>query len=154
MHKIVQYLKYQYLAENFNNLKLLGIDFGIKKLGVAILHFDLNAALPLKVIIKNKSYEEIIFNLIKQHYCHGVVIGNCNNSINLDFVIALQKAIQCHVGIPVLIQDEQLTTHAANERLKDVGLKRKDREKIDDAIAAQLILESFLSDFKQYIYSK
>lgn len=147
--------KYQQITENLQDLKVLGVDFGTKKLGFAILHWSLDeSVLPLGVIIKHKSDVEIISEVVKEHHCTAVVIGNCDNSSNLKTVVKLQEAIQKKLNIPVFLQDERLTTYAANEILKDIGMKRKDRNMVDDAVAAHLILEDFVWELKRYIYNK
>ena len=154
METIVQNLKYQYLVENLHILKLLGVDFGTKKFGFAILNWSFDAVvLPLCVIKKHKEDINLISEIVISNSCNGIVIGNCDNSSNLKSVIKLQDQIQKFLNIPVFLQDERLTTYAANEILKDIGMKKKDREMIDDAIAAQLILEDFLCDFKRYMYN-
>ncbi len=146
---------YQQLTENLTDLRVLGVDFGTKKLGFAILHWSLDeAVLPLGVVIKHKPDVEIISDVAKEHHCTAVVIGNCDNSSNLKTVVKLQEAIQKKLNIPVFLQDERLTTYAANEILKDIGMKRKDRNMVDDAVAAHLILEDFVWELKRYIHNR
>lgn len=155
MTNIIQRLKYQYLTENLENLRILGVDFGAKKLGFAIFYWSLDEALlPLKVIVNTKPAIDIISDVVKQYCCSGVVIGNCDNGSNLKTVIKLQNKIQKKLNIPVFIQNEALTTRAADEILKDLGMKKEKREKFDDAIAAHLILSDFIWDFKNYMYKK
>lgn len=153
MQKIIKQLKYKYLEDNLDILKLLGVDFGTKKFGFAILHWSLDAVLPLGVMQRCKKDIDLITKVLLTNKCNGVIIGNCNNNSNLKHVVQLQHEIQNVLGVPVLLEDEALTTYAANEMLRDIGMKRKNRDMVDDAIAAQLILEGFMSDFKKYIYS-
>ena len=47
--------------------------------------------------------------------------------------------------LPIFFQDERLTSKAANNLLKDFGLKRKNRNSIDDLAAASMILETALT---------
>lgn len=48
-------------------------------------------------------------------------------------------------GLPVVLWDERLTTIEANEILMDCGVRREDRKKVIDKIAATLILQSYLN---------
>ncbi len=153
MQTIIKELKYKYLADNLDNLKLLGVDFGTKKFGFAILHWSLDAVLPLGVIQRYPQDIDLISEVLITNKCNGVIIGDCNNNSNLKHVVKLQGEIQNFLGIPVLLEDEALTTYAANEMLRDTGMKRKARDMVDDAIAAQLILKTFTWNFKQYINS-
>jgi putative Holliday junction resolvase len=153
MQNIIKELKYKYLADNLNNLKLLGVDFGTKKFGFAVLHWSLDAVLPLGVMQRRPQDIDLISKVVIANKCNGVIIGDCNNNPNLKHVVKLQAEIQNFLGIPVLLEEEALTTYTANEMLREIGMKRKARDMVDDAIAAQLILESFMWNFKQYINS-
>ena len=52
-------------------------------------------------------------------------------------------------GLPVVLWDERLTTIEANEILIQSGIKREDRKKVIDKIAAALILESYLNSVRE-----
>ena len=154
MNNIIHNIKLSYLASFINqDFKILGIDFGIKKIGTAIFYRSLDNIIPLSVVTNFKSPTIVIKQLVREYSCIAVVIGITNDSHIKKNVLKLQKTIEAELEIPVLLQDETLTTYAANEILKDMGIKRANRSKVDDAIAAELILESFIWDLRRYIYT-
>lgn len=154
MHNIIHNLKLNYIASFINqDFKVLGIDFGTKKIGTAIFHSSVDDVIPLGVVTNFKSPITVVEQLIREYNCIAVVIGITRDSHIEKSVLKLQKAIQTDLEIPVLLEDETLTTYAANEILKDMGIRREVRGKIDDAIAADLILENFICDFRRYIYT-
>lgn len=57
---------------------------------------------------------------------------------------AFAQALQEKAGLPVLFVDERLTTRAAHNVLIEGNVRRKDRKKVVDKLAAVLILESYL----------
>lgn len=151
----MQKIKFRYLASIIKpNSRILGIDYGLKKIGSAIFHNCIDNIIPLKVIRNFSSVYTIIEQLIKENTCIAVVIGISSGGRNTKDVIELQKTIQTNVFVPVFLQNEDLTTFSANEILKELGVNYRRRNSVDDAIAAQLILESFMCDFKKYIRDK
>lgn len=154
-NNIIYHLKLDYIATCAKQeFKILGIDYGTKKIGTALFHSSINHVIPLGVVINKQSPIALISQLIQEYNCIAVVIGITQNSHIAKNVLELQKAIEINLGIPVLLADESLTTFTANEILKEIGVKRSNRHKIDDAIAAELILESFICDLRQYLDTK
>ena len=64
MQKIIKQLKYRYLEENLDMLKLLGVDFGTKKFGFAVLHWSLDAVLPLGVMQRRPQDIDLISKVV------------------------------------------------------------------------------------------
>jgi putative Holliday junction resolvase len=154
MNNLTHNLKLHYISTFLKeDFKILGIDYGTRKIGAAIFHSSLDDVIPLGVVTNFKTPLEVVEQLVKEYNCIAVVIGICKNSHSEKNVLKLQKAIEANLAIPVILEDETLTTYAANEILKDMGIKREMRGKVDDAIAADLILENFICDFRRYIYS-
>jgi len=126
---------------------IIGIDFGTKKLGIAMSNPGLTFALPLLVLDSDISKIRPILDRYKPS---GIVLGM---PINMDGTSGAQvvliekfaKKILDSFGLPILLQDERLTSRAASNSLKILGLKRKDRDKIDDQVAACMLLESAMS---------
>lgn len=151
---IIYHLKLDYIATFANqDFKILGVDYGSKKIGTAIFHNSLNNIIPLGIVINAQSSLNLVTQLMREYNCIAVVIGITQNSHIAKSVLKLQKAIETNLEIPVFLEDENLTTFAANEILKDMGIKREHRGKVDDAIAAKLILESFICNFRRYIHT-
>lgn len=136
--------------------KYLAIDFGGRRVGLAISDFDKQIAFPRDFF----EYEKI-GNLIKQikTFCEDeqivkVVVGlpiEMDGSIGERFIATqkfgdkLKKAID---PIPVEYFDERLTTKRAKQLLQEQGIKAKEQKGKLDMISAQLILEAYMESQK------
>lgn len=131
---------------------LMGIDYGINKIGIAISDPKRSVASPLSNISSyNSIYQklELILSLIKKHSICGIVLGfplSMNSKLNQQTKIVerFAKFLLQSCNLPIYLQDERLTSLAANNLLKCLGLKRKKRNSQDDAVAASILLESAL----------
>lgn len=119
----------------------LGIDFGLKRIGLAIS--DGIIAAPLKTLeVKNfKDSIEKIQKLIKEEGSEQIVVGLPEGRIGqtvLGFIKALRQS-----GLNVVEADETLSTQRATAQMIDSGISRKNRQ-INDATAAAIILQNYL----------
>ena len=133
------------------NNKIICLDLGDKNIGVAISDQGLKFANPLKVI-KRKNFRTTVAKLtsiIELENIGGMVIGwplnidgtqgpRCDST--RDFAHALLR----NYKIPICFHDERLSSIAADNLLKETNLKRKQKEKKLDAVAASWILQSLL----------
>jgi len=134
--------------------RILCIDFGDKRIGIAISdEFGLTAQ-PHKVIErKNASFDfSIILDIIDSFQIGEIIVGmpfNMNGSIGpqaqkvLTFIDKLKDKVQ----IPINQWDERLSSCAAEKTLIEANVKRRKRKKIIDKMAAQYILQGYL-DYK------
>ncbi len=127
--------------------QLIGIDFGIKKIGFAITSPSGAAALPHSVLENNNSIFDNIKKIIAQHNIVGFVVGipiNMDGSYSESALRAKNFAIKLGdvTSLPILLQDERRTSKAASSLLLLAGYNRKQRDAVDDSVAASLILES------------
>ncbi|WP_341789657.1 Holliday junction resolvase RuvX [Rickettsia endosymbiont of Polydrusus tereticollis] len=139
------------------NYPLIALDHGTKKIGVALSNQERTIAMPLCVAnaINKKAQITTILNLIEKYKVCGIVIGlpiNMSGEIGTQAEIVLKFAedFTKHTDLPIYLQDERLTTKAANNLLKSFGVKRKERNNNDDVIAASMILETTLDSIKKY----
>ena len=137
------------------NNKIICLDLGDKNIGVAISDQGLKFANPLKVI-KRKNFRttvEKLTSIIELENIGGMVIGwplnidgtqgpRCDSS--RDFAHAFLR----NYKIPICFHDERLSSIAADNLLKETNLKRKQKEKKLDAVAASWILQSLLDVYK------
>ena len=133
----------------------LCLDLGEKRIGLAAGSLEARLARPLGVI-EHKSRKLDVDRILKiagENEVGGFVIGisyqedGTPNSMGrhaLSFGASLQEAS----GIPVEYCDEALSTVDARERAISAGFSRKDRGGHQDALAAQIILQSFLDQQK------
>lgn len=123
-------------------MKYLGIDFGLKKIGLAISEGDLPA--PLKVIkIKSpkRSLNEIK-NIVEKEKIDKIVIGISEGKIakrSEGFAALLKKTL----NLDVVTEDETLSSQYARNQLIIINKQRKKRKKEEDAVSACLILENY-----------
>jgi putative Holliday junction resolvase len=119
-------------------MNLLGIDFGEKKIGLALATGPL--AEPMGVI-KISNLKSQISNICQEHGIEKIVMGISEGKMaekTKKFAQELGKT----VGLPVEFQDETLTTSEAIMKMKQAGKKVK--KKKEDAFAAALILQDYL----------
>lgn len=124
--------------------KVLGIDFGLKKIGLAFTEGYL--AEPLGVIRikkeKNNLLRQINF-LCQKKAIEKIVIGLPESGL-VGKIKKFGSDLAKITGLPVVYQAETLTTKDALAKMKEAGLKRKAKKKKEDAIAAALILQGWL----------
>lgn len=127
--------------------RLIGIDHGLKRIGVAVSDALGISARPL-TIIRNDSPEASYHALqliMTQQQAMGLVIGlpyNESNSQQMYHVKEWASGLHTYIAKPLIFWDEQLTSQDATEIAKQ--LKRKKEDPIDD-LAAMLILQSYLN---------
>lgn len=134
------------------NKPILSIDYGVKKLGLGISTPDHKMAMPLRIISgdsEKKKLQEIVAISIEKQVC-AIVVGlpiNMNGTPSEQTLIVEKFAekLKNRTNLPIFLQDERLTSKAADNLLKDFGLKRKDRNSQDDLAAASMILETVLN---------
>ncbi len=134
------------------NRPILSIDYGEKKIGVAISSCNHLVAFPLQVISGLDMTSKIsdIRHLVKLHLAEAVVIGlplqmSGEKGAQAQLVQNFAESLNEAINLPIYLQDERLTSRAADNLLKDAGFNRKRRNQMDDAIAATMILETTLS---------
>lgn len=136
--------------------RLIGIDFGEKKVGVAISDYSRFISTPLEVV-KGKSQEIILkylTDIIKEHEVKAVIIGLPMNMKGEEGEISKKvRAFALKLNITTFLQDERLSTQSANRILAETDYTRRKKEEIDDKISASIILQQFLDRMK-YICSE
>ncbi|SDI76975.1 Holliday junction resolvase RuvX [Alteribacillus bidgolensis] len=134
-------------------MKVLALDVGMKRIGVAVSDALRWTAQGLETIhVKGDNPQEAfgrISELMKEHEASEVVVGlpkNMNGTIGprgeqcQEFARHLEKELQ----VPVYMYDERLTTQAAERTLIEADMSRKKRKKVVDKMAAVMILQGYL----------
>ena len=139
-------------------MRLMGLDFGSKTVGVAISDPLLVIAQGITIIRRkeeNKLRQTLaqIEELIQQYEVSRIVLGNPKNmnatlgeraELSADFKEKLER----RTGLPVVLWDERLTTVAADKTMIEAGIRREHRKDYVDQIAAVLILQGYLDYLK------
>lgn len=138
-------------------MRIIGLDLGTKTLGVAVSDNTETISTGLTTLRFDEDKPEMIINDLKEiidYYNAGlIVIGlpkNMNNTLG-DAVIRTRKFIKIlnnNFDIKVVEQDERLSSVSANNLLISADVSRKKRKKKVDAVAATIILQSYLDKRK------
>ncbi len=140
-------------------IRILGLDFGSKTVGVAISDPLGITAQGLEIIRReqeNKLRRTLarIEQLVKEYQVTGIVLGfpkNMNNTVGerAEKSIAFKEMLERRTGLPVTLWDERLTTVAANRTLMEGGIRRENRKEYVDMLAAEYILQGYLDSCKK-----
>ncbi len=133
-------------------MRIVAIDFGLKRLGLAITDKNQIIATPLPNLLASRQTEETIRRLLKvlePYEIERIVIGNPlhlngQTSFLTDEVLHFVEALKKHLSFPITLWDERLSSLQADRVLREGNLSRKKRAKLVDSVAAVLILQSFL----------
>lgn len=135
-------------------MRILGLDYGSKTVGVAVSD-PLGFTAQGVEIIRRKSENKIrqtlarIEELIAQYQVEEIVLGlpkNMNNTLGdrAEKSLELKETLERRTGLPVVMWDERLTTVSANRVLMETGVRRENRKEHVDEIAAIFILQGYL----------
>jgi len=131
--------------------RILGIDFGTKRIGLAVTDPLQIFASPLKCV-KNHEFESFIQDYVKTESIDEFVIGypvtlNNQPSKSVEYIDPfIKKLKRLFPEIPVNKVDERFTSGMALKTMIDGGVKKKGRQDkaMVDKISASIILQSFL----------
>jgi putative Holliday junction resolvase len=131
--------------------RVLGLDLGDVRIGVAISDPDRRLAVPLGTVQVGRPPGEMraIADLVREHDVTLVVIGE---PISMDGVrrdranhaANFAEALRAMLGVPVALHDERLSTAEAERSLREAGVTGTRRRSVVDAAAAQVILQAWL----------
>jgi len=134
-------------------MRYLAIDYGNKRTGLAICDPAETIASPLTVIEGQKDLLKKIAEIARSENVEAIVLGlplNMDDSQGFQAKLVLQFAdrLKKLIDIPIHLQDERLSSFAAEQKLASSEFTRKKKKKRLDAIAAAEILEAFLEQKK------
>ncbi len=135
-------------------MRIMGLDYGSKTVGVAISDPLLITAQGVEIIRRdseNKIRKTLarIETLIAENDVQKIVLGypkNMNDTIGerAQKTEAFKEDLERRTGLEVVLWDERLTTVAAHKSMIESGIRREDRGKYVDEIAAMMILQGYL----------
>jgi putative Holliday junction resolvase len=130
--------------------RLLGIDYGRVRIGVAVSDETRMIARPLCCLEYKKDFIEKLQKELKPLLpIDEVIIGlpldmRGKDSAMTEEVRKFATYLEQGLRIPIKLWDERLTSAQAERQLRDAGMKRKERAEFNDTLAAALILQSYL----------
>ena len=135
-------------------MRIMGLDFGSKTVGVAISDALLITAQGVEIIRRkeeNKLRQTLarIEELIKEYEVEKIVLGkpkhmNGTEGVRVELTEEFKEKLERRTGLPVVFWDERLTTVAADKAMMEAGIRREHRKEYVDMIAATFILQGYL----------
>lgn len=133
-------------------MRVLGIDLGSRRIGVAVSDATATLASPLAVIQRHGDREadyRAIAALVEAEEAQVVVVGlplslSGRMGPAARAAVAEAEGMAGVVGVPVETFDERLTTVSAERSLKDAGVRAPGRRQVVDKIAAAVMLQAWL----------
>ena len=131
-------------------MMILCIDFGLRRLGIAVGSTDSGIAFARDVLPNDRNLYERLDSLIKIEVIEKILVGmplKRDRSVG-DIDVPLQKFVeQLHqrYGLPVQMIDERYTSKIAAKKLHAVQMKARKQKNILDSVAAQVMLQEWLS---------
>lgn len=144
---------------NMEDYPILAIDYGTKRIGIAISDSKGTVAQPLTTIklslkTKNEKASEIISEIIEEYRVKRILLGYPQAFIEkhkevLKKIDKFEKILLEYVKIPVIKYDESYSTSNAKDMLLSTGQHFKGAKDKIDSVAAATFLEEFLNSNKQ-----
>ena len=135
-------------------MRIMGLDFGSKTVGVAVSDALLLTAQGVEIIRRkeeNKLRRTLarIEELILEYGVEEIVLGlprhmNGTEGVRAELTGEFKDKLERRTGLPVILWDERLTTVAADKTMMEAGIRREHRKDYVDMIAAALILQGYL----------
>jgi len=141
-------------------VRILGLDYGTKTVGVAISDDLLITARALEIIRRDEASKirptlRRIEEIISEYSVTKIILGL---PLNMDMsmsemsscALSFKEKIEKRTGLPVIMWDERLSSIEAEEVMRLNGIAAKDFKKYVDMVAAKIILESYLREEKNF----
>lgn len=135
-------------------MRIMGLDFGSKTVGVAVSDSLLLTAQGVEIIRRkeeNKLRQTLarIEELILEYEVEELVLGlpknmNATEGIRAELTYEFKEKLERRTGLPVYMWDERLTTVEADRTMMEAGVRREHRKEYVDKIAATFILQGYL----------
>lgn len=135
-------------------MRVMGLDYGSKTVGVAVsdaLGITAQGVETIERKMENKLRQTLarIEELVKEYEVERIVLGfpkNMNNTIGerAEKSLEFKELLERRTGLAVIMWDERLTTIEAERTLMESNVRRENRKKYVDKIAAVFILQGYL----------
>ena len=136
--------------------RIIGLDYGSKRIGVSLSDPLGIIASPIDALINDEKLFSHLKELIRKECVKLFVVGMPLNlkgeeAFKAEEVNEFIERLKLEVGIAITTWDERFTTSMAQQTLREMGVKKKDRQKKDgriDSMAAAIILQDYLNSTK------
>ena len=136
-------------------MRIMALDVGEKRIGVAISDPEAMFASPLTVLkAKTPDIFKQIASLVKEEQVDLILVGmpltlRGDVGHQAEWVQVFVQDLEGEVHVPVEVEDERLSTVEAERYLVDMGVTREKRKARLDAVAAAVVLQSYLDRHRQ-----
>ena len=135
-------------SKDIKQQTFLGIDYGAKRIGLAVKETGSNTPYPLKIIYKINELDDII----KAKHIDAFVIGmplepDGNEGQTAHQVHLFANRLKEKFNLPVYFMDERYSSSEAEEKLTALCISKKKQKKTLDSYAAVEILKRFLNAY-------
>lgn len=139
------------------NKRALGLDLGTRTLGVSLSDVTKTIASTFKTIRFNEQDYDSLLPQIKEiveAYEVGIIVlgfpKNMNNTIGPrgEETLKFKEKLENYLNVEVVMQDERLSTVSAHNIMIEADMSRKKRKDKVDALAANIILQTYLDKEK------
>lgn len=129
-------------------MRILGIDFGTKKIGIAICNTEVKIASPLAVIRNDDNFLSALKKFLADEGIDKIVVGQpqgtgFEKASYVEMIQQFAMMLADELPIPVVTYDESFSTAEANRIMKESNVRGE-----DDAIAAMVILQAYVDSRK------
>ena len=138
-------------------MKAMGIDFGLKRIGVAFSDETKFLATPYEVYVRQNNTQDIqhFVDLIEKNKVDEIVCGLPMNMQGNEQEIAeltrsFMDELQAKVAVKISFVDERLSSVLAEDVLKQSEKDWKKRKQKLDAVAASIILQDYLDNIRRF----
>jgi putative Holliday junction resolvase len=131
-------------------LRVLGLDHGERRIGVAVSDATGTIATPHSVIDRRGGdVSETLRSVIAEYDVELVVVGlplqlSGEEGTSARSARAFADTVAEATGLPVALQDERFTTVTAEDALIEGGVRRRERREVRDKVAAAVMLQGYL----------
>jgi putative Holliday junction resolvase len=135
-------------------MRVLGVDWGEARIGLAVSDETGTIASPYKVIPNDGEAAQAVVNAASVTGAEEIVVGypltlTGAEGPAAERVQAFARELQRRVAVPIKLVDERFTTKAAEQKLREAGASGERIKKTADAAAAALILQTYLDVSKK-----
>lgn len=140
-------------------MRIMGLDYGSKTVGVALSDTLLLTAQGLEIVHREREDKlrqtlSRLDSICRDNEVSRIVLGypkNMNNTegVRCEKTMAFKEMLEKRTGLPVVLWDERLTTVEADRTMMESGIRRENRKEYVDMLAAVFILQSYLDKESQ-----
>jgi putative holliday junction resolvase len=129
-------------------LKIISLDFGNKKIGLAIADSQIQVAAARDFLVNDNSTLKNIINLVKQENIKKIIIGLPyglrQETKQTKLVRKFAKLLQSKITVPVEFVDERFTSKIAKTNLHAANKNSREQKNFIDSEAARILLQEYL----------